>query len=61
MTILCIRSYAQLRAIFKEYEAIAGHPIQEGLKKEFSGDLLRIFQSIGKTLQLTRSPIKIFN
>ena len=51
MTILCIRSYAQLRAIFKEYEGIAGHPIQEGLKSEFSGDLLRIFQSIGKVLE----------
>jgi len=44
--ILCSKSYAQLRATFEEYESLAGHSIEEGLKKEFSGDLLNSFNSI---------------
>ena len=44
--ILCSKSYAQLRATFDEYETVAGHPIEEGLKKEFSGDLLNSLKSI---------------
>jgi len=45
---LILFSYAQLRQIFKDYESIAGHSIEEGLKKEMSGDLLKSFQSIGE-------------
>ncbi len=41
-------SYAQLRQIFKDYESLAGHSIEEGLKKELSGDLLKSFQAIGE-------------
>lgn len=46
ITILCTRSYAQLRQIFKDYQEIAGHSIEEGCKKEMSGDLLKTFEAI---------------
>lgn len=46
ITVLCTRSYAQLRQTFKDYEEIAGHSIDEALKSELSGDLLKCFQSI---------------
>lgn len=46
VTILCTRSFSQLRAMFDEYEKLTGHPIEEDLKKECSGDLLKIFLAI---------------
>jgi hypothetical protein len=46
ITVLCTRSYAQLRQIFKDYQEISGHSIEEGCKKEMSGDLLRVFEAI---------------
>ncbi|RNA00651.1 annexin A4 [Brachionus plicatilis] len=46
VTILCTRSFSQLRAMFDEYEQLTGHSIEEDLKKECSGDLLRVFLSI---------------
>ncbi len=48
VTILCSKSYAQLRATFSEYESLAGMPIEETIKKEFSGDLKESFLAIGK-------------
>lgn len=45
--ILCSKSFAQLRATFEEYESAAGHTFEEGLKKEFSGDMLKVFTAIG--------------
>lgn len=33
VTILCIRSFSQLRAMFDEYEKLTGHTIEEDLKK----------------------------
>ncbi len=46
ITVLCTRSYAQLRQIFKDYQEVSGHSIEEGCKKEMSGDLLRVFEAI---------------
>lgn len=45
--VLCSKSYAQLRATFEEYETASGHSIEEALKKEFSGNVLKSFQAIG--------------
>ncbi|XP_026826188.1 annexin B9 isoform X1 [Ooceraea biroi] len=37
--ILITKSYPQLRRIFKEYERIAGHSLEDAIKREFSGSL----------------------
>ncbi|KAK2578501.1 hypothetical protein KPH14_002058 [Odynerus spinipes] len=37
--ILITRSFPQLRKIFQEYERIAGHSLEEAIKREFSGSL----------------------
>jgi regulatory protein YycI of two-component signal transduction system YycFG len=39
--ILVSRSYPQLRATFEEYKKISKKDIEEALKSEMSGDLLR--------------------
>lgn len=44
--ILITRSYQQLRQTFIEYERIAGHDIEEALKSEFSGAILKGFLAI---------------
>lgn len=46
ITILCTRSFAQLRAMFDEYEALTGNTIEQDLRKECSGDLLKVFLAI---------------
>lgn len=45
--ILVSRSYPQLRATFEEYKKISKKDIEEALKSEMSGDLLRGFLTIG--------------
>ncbi|KAL0272395.1 UNVERIFIED_CONTAM: hypothetical protein PYX00_005378 [Menopon gallinae] len=37
--VLCSRNFAQLRAIFIEYENLTGHPFEKAIKNEFSGDI----------------------
>lgn len=48
--ILCQRNFEQLKLIFQEYKRIAGHDIEDAIKKEFSGDiedgLLAVVRSI---------------
>ena len=47
-TILVTRSYPQLRATFEEYQKISKKSMEEALKSEMSGDLLRGMLTIGK-------------
>jgi regulatory protein YycI of two-component signal transduction system YycFG len=42
------RSYPQLRATFEEYKKISKKDIEEALKSEMSGDLLRGMLTIGE-------------
>ncbi|KAG9431515.1 annexin B9 isoform X3 [Apis mellifera carnica] len=37
--ILITKSYPQLRKIFEEYERLAGHSLEDAIKREFSGSL----------------------
>lgn len=37
--ILCMRNYAQLKLICKEYENLTGSTLEKDIKKEFSGDI----------------------
>lgn len=48
ITVLCMRSYPQLRATFEAYEqASGGHKIEDDIKKELSGDTQKTFLAIG--------------
>ncbi|VDM04673.1 unnamed protein product [Schistocephalus solidus] len=49
--ILISRSNAHLRAVFEEYEKMSKNTVEEALKKEMSGDLLRSFLSIVRCIQ----------
>lgn len=37
--VLCSRNYEQLKLVFREYETITGHPFEQAIKNEFSGDI----------------------
>jgi annexin A7/11 len=37
--ILCRRSFQQLKLVCQEYEKIAGHSLEQAIKREFSGDI----------------------
>ncbi|XKL63636.1 hypothetical protein PGB90_006000 [Kerria lacca] len=49
-SILCTRSYPQLRRVFMEYQRISGKTLEQAIKSEFSGDietgLLAIVRSV---------------
>ena len=45
--ILVARSYAQLRATFQEYAKAANKDIEDTLKSEMSGDILKGMLAIG--------------
>ncbi|XP_053671532.1 annexin B9 isoform X4 [Anopheles nili] len=55
--ILVTRSYQQLRAVFDIYESIAGHSIEDAVKREFSGAIEEGFKAI---VRCVRSKVHYF-
>ena len=53
--ILVSRSYAQLRATFQEYAKLANKDIEDTLKSEMSGDLLKGFLSVGRMIKISQN------
>lgn len=49
--ILVTRSYQQLRQTFLEYDKLAGHDIEEAIRKEFSGSIEKGLLGIGKKIK----------
>lgn len=49
-SILCTRSYPQLRRVFMEYQRISGKTLEQAIKSEFSGDIETGLLAIGKLL-----------
>jgi len=49
--VLVTRSYQQLRQVFLEYEAMAGHDIENAIKREFSGNVEKGFLAIAKVVK----------
>lgn len=47
ISVFCSNSYEQLRAIFHEYRALAGHDIMDAINNEMSGDLKDALLAIG--------------
>ncbi|VDK57307.1 unnamed protein product [Anisakis simplex] len=56
-SILVNESYAQLRLVFEEYNALYGHEIEEAIKGEFGGDAKNGFLTM---IECIRSPPKFF-
>ena len=48
--ILGARSYPQLRATFQEYAKLANKDIEDTLKSEMSGDILKAMLAVGKSI-----------
>ncbi|XP_058059450.1 annexin B9 isoform X1 [Anopheles bellator] len=55
--ILVTRSYQQLRAVFDIYENLAGHPVEDAVKREFSGAIEEGFKAI---VRCVRSKVQYF-
>ncbi|KAJ0180351.1 hypothetical protein K1T71_003755 [Dendrolimus kikuchii] len=49
--VLCSRSFAQLAAVFQEYQFLTGHDIDDAIKAEFSGDLEKALRAIVKVVR----------
>lgn len=45
--IMCAENFAQLQAVFAEYKKLAGHDMEEAIKKEFSGDVQDGLSAVG--------------
>lgn len=45
-SIMCQRNYEQLKLIFKEYNQMTGHSLEQAIKNEFSGDIKDGFVAI---------------
>lgn len=56
--ILVGRSYAHLRATFRCYEKVAGHTIEEAIRKEMSSDLQAGMLTIGEEIKLNKAKNK---
>jgi len=54
-TILVTRSYPQLRATFEEYGKLSKKDLEEVLKSEMSGDILRGMLTVGRLSWLLTS------
>ncbi|OQR71576.1 annexin A13-like [Tropilaelaps mercedesae] len=50
ISVFCSNSYEQLRAIFHEYRALAGHDIIDAIRNEMSGDLKDALLTIVKSV-----------
>ncbi|XP_022708507.1 annexin A4-like isoform X2 [Varroa jacobsoni] len=50
ISVFCSNSYEQLRAIFHEYRALAGHDIMDAINNEMSGDLKDALLAIVKSV-----------
>ena len=46
LRIFCSHSFDQLKDIFRVYTQLSGHTMETAIAKEFSGDLLKVFNAI---------------
>uniref|UniRef100_A0A1I7Y1S8 Annexin n=1 Tax=Steinernema glaseri TaxID=37863 RepID=A0A1I7Y1S8_9BILA len=49
--ILVQQSFRQLDRVFVEYEKVTGHPIEEAIEKEFSGDVKKGYLALVRSIQ----------
>ena len=47
-SILCTRSYPQLRCVLSQYQRLSGHPLEQAIRSEFSGDIQNGLLAIGE-------------
>uniref|UniRef100_F1L7E0 Annexin n=1 Tax=Ascaris suum TaxID=6253 RepID=F1L7E0_ASCSU len=53
VSILVTENFHQLRKVFEQYNTIAGHSIEEAIKKEFGGDTKKGFLTLVECIQNT--------